>query len=224
MPRFSSTRPNAAYGRVTTYISDGSSEYWALTATARRRFAKGLRAYANVTYSVDKDNDSNERNFSGIQAEDVLNLNQNFGYSERDQRWRTNLTFIWDTPWWGIGMSGSYAYASGQAYSARYGSDANNDGNNVDRPTINGRHLPRNSFRQPDFSTLSLRLGKSFNFGPGSLTLFGECFNCADSANRSVSTNNQIWGTLQQPAATFGVPDQVTTSPRTIQLAVRYDF
>src|SRR6185436_20286430 len=121
-------------------------------------------------------------------------------------------------------MSGSYSYASGQAYSPRFGSDANNDGNNVDRPPINGLHLARNSFRQPDFSTLSLRVGKSFNFGPGSFTLFGECFNCADSANRSVSANNQIWGALQQPGATFGVPDQVTTSPRTIQLAVRYDF
>jgi Carboxypeptidase regulatory-like domain/TonB dependent receptor/TonB-dependent Receptor Plug Domain len=224
MPRFSSTRPNPAYARVTTYTSDARSEYWALTATARRRFARGLRAYANVTYSQDKDNDSNERNFSGIQAEDVLNLDQSWGYSERDQRWRSNLTFIWDTPWWGIGLSGSYTYTSGQAYSARYGTDANNDGNNVDRPTIAGEHLPRNSFRQPDFSTLSLRLSKSFDIGPGDLTVFGECFNCADSANRSISTNNQIWGSAQTPAANFGVIDQVTLSPRTIQLAVRYDF
>jgi outer membrane receptor protein involved in Fe transport len=225
MPRFSSTRPNTAYGRVTTYVSDASSEYWALTATARRRFAAGLRAYANVTYSQDKDNDSNERNFSGIQAEDVLNLQGSmWGYSERDQRWRSNLTFIWDTPWWGIGLSGSYTYTTGQAYSARYGSDANNDGNNVDRPTIAGEHLERNSFRQPDFSTVSLRLGKSFNLGPGALTVFGECFNCADSANRTISASNQTWGTGQTPVATFGVLDQVTTNPRTIQLAVRYDF
>jgi len=225
MPRFSSTRPNTAYGRVTTYVSDASSEYWALTATARRRFAAGLRAYANVTYSQDKDNDSNERNFSGIQAEDVLDLQGSmWGYSERDQRWRSNLTFIWDTPWWGIGLSGSYTYTTGQAYSARYGSDANNDGNNVDRPTIAGEHLERNSFRQPDFSTVSLRLGKSFNLGPGALTVFGECFNCADSANRTISASNQTWGTGQTPVATFGVLDQVTTNPRTIQLAVRYDF
>jgi hypothetical protein len=225
MPRFSSTRPNPAYARVTTYTSDARSEYWALTATARRRFAAGLRTYANVTYSQDKDNDSNERNFSGIQAEDVLDLEGSmFGYSERDQRWRSNLTFIWDTPWWGIGVSGSYTYTTGQAYSARYGSDANNDGNNVDRPTIAGEHSERNSFRQPDFSTVSLRLGKSFNLGPGALTVFGECFNCADSANRTISASNQTWGTGQTPVATFGVLDQVSLSPRTIQLAVRYDF
>jgi hypothetical protein len=225
MPRYSSTRPNTAYGRVTTYISDASSEYWALTATARRRFAQGFRAFANVTYSHDKDNDSNERNFSGIQAEDVNDLDGTmWGYSERDQRWRSALSFIWDTPWWGIGVSGSYTYASGQAFSARFGSDANNDGNNVDRPTINGEHLERNSFRQPDFSTISLRIGKAFRFGPGDLTVFGECFNCADSANRSISTNNQTWGNAQTPSATFGVVDQVTLSPRTIQLAVRYDF
>ena len=225
MPRFDQgNRPNKAYARITTYTSDSHSEYWAITGTARRRFAKGLRAYANVTFSHDKDDDSNERNFSGIQAEDVLNLDQNWGYSERDQRWRSNLTFIWDTPWWGIGLSGSYTYASGQAFSPRYGSDANNDGNNVDRPTINGKHLARNSYRQPDFSTVSMRIGKSFNIGPGGLTIFGECFNCMDAANRSISANNQIWGTAQLPNATFNVIDQVTTSPRTIQLAVRYDF
>ncbi len=224
MPRFSSTRPNRAYARVTTYTSDARSEYWALTATARKRWGANFRAFANVTYAHDKDNDSNERNFSGIQAEDVLNLDQNWGYSERDQRWRSNLSFSWDTPWWGIGLSGSYQYASGQAFSARFGSDANNDGNNVDRPTINGVHLGRNTFRQPDFSSISLRLGKSFTLPVGSLTVFGECFNCADSANRSISAANQTWGTGQTPAANFGVIDQVTTSPRTIQLALRYDF
>jgi hypothetical protein len=69
-----------------------------------------------------------------------------------------------------------------------------------------------------------LRLAKAFNLGPGDLTLFAECFNCADSANRSFSTTNQRWGTGQTPLATFGVLDQVTTSPRTIQLAVRFDF
>src|SRR6185436_19366264 len=122
------------------------------------------------------------------------------------------------------GLSGSYTYTSGQAYSPRYGSDANNDGNNVDRPTIAGEHLERNSFRQPDFSTVSLRLGKSFNLGPGALTVFGECFNCADSANRTISASNQTWGTGQTPVATFGVLDQVSLNPRTIQLAVRYDF
>lgn len=224
LPRYSSTRPNTAYARITTYTSDASSEYWALTATARRRWGSSFRTYANVTYSHDKDDDSNERNFSGIQAEDVNNLDGMWGYSDRDQRWRSNLTFAWDSPWWGIGLSGTYSYSSGQAFSGRFGSDANNDGNNVERATVNGEHFERNSFRQPDFSTLSLRLGKSFKAGPGEVTIFGECFNCADSANRSISANNQIWGTGNTPNATFGVADQVTTSPRTIQFAVRYDF
>ncbi|HVR37840.1 MAG TPA: TonB-dependent receptor [Thermoanaerobaculia bacterium] len=224
LPRYSSTRPNTAYGRITTYISDARSEYWALTATARKRWGANFRTFANLTYSEDKDNDSNERNFSGIQAEDVNNLDGTmFSYSERDQRWRANTTFAWDVKW-GIGLSGSFSYASGQAYSARLGTDANNDGNNVERPTVGGKHFDRNSFRQPAFSSVSLRVAKAFNFGPGALTVFGECFNCANAANRTVSTTNQTWGAGQTPVATFGVRDQVTQTPRTIQLAVRYDF
>ncbi|HEX7153074.1 MAG TPA: TonB-dependent receptor [Thermoanaerobaculia bacterium] len=226
-PLYSATRPNSAYGSVKMYTSDSRSEYSAITATFRRRFAQGFRAYANVTYSHDKDDDSNERNFSGIQGEDVYDLANSWGYSDRDQRWRTNLNFTWDTPWWGIGFSGSYRYASGQGFSPTIGDDrrfGNNDTINNDRPTIAGEHFERNSFRQPDFSDVSLRLSKGFGFGPGELTLFGECFNCGNSANRTISGNNQIWGSAQTPNANFGIADTVTTQPRTWQLAVRYDF
>lgn len=224
LPRYSSTRPNRAYGRVTTYVSDARSEYWALSATFRRRFAEGLRAFAYVTYSKDKDNDSNERNFSGIQAEDFNDLEGSYGFSARDQRWRSSVNVSWDTPWWGIFASGSYRYTSGEAFNATTGTDTNGDGFTNDRPTVNGVHFERNSFRQPGFRDLSLRLGKAFDLGPGSLMLFGECFNCTDYANRSISGTNQRWGTGQTPLATFGVVDQVTQFPRTIQLAVRYDF
>jgi hypothetical protein len=224
LPRYATARPNRNYGRITVYTSDATSKYWALTGTFRRRFAQGFRAYANVTYSHDKDNDSNERNFSGITAEDVNDLDVNWGYSDRDQRWRTSLNFSWDTPWLGIGFSGSYRYATGQAFSATTNADTNNDTNRNDRPSVDGEHFDRNSFRQPDFSELSLRLSKGFGFGPGALTLFGECFNCGNSANRTISANNQRWGTTATPLATFGVTDQVTTFPRTWQLALRYDF
>ena len=224
-PRYNqTTRPNPAYARITTYMSDAESEYYAISATARRRFTEGFRVYANVTYSQDKDNDSNERNFSGIQAEDVRDIDLNWGYSDRDQRWRSNVTFTWDTPWWGILFSGSYRYATGQTFNPLRGDDANNDGSTTDRPTVNGVHFARNSFRQPGFSEVSLRLGKGFRLGPGEIMLFGECFNCTDNENRSISTTNQRWGTAQTPGATFGVADQVTNLPRTIQLAVRYDF
>ena len=100
----------------------------------------------------------------------------------------------------------------------------NLDGNSgTDRPTVNGEHFERNSFRQPDFYSLDLRLSKGFNIGPGDLDLFVECFNCSDAENRSVLGSDQVWGAGQTPTSFFGREDGVGT-PRTFQLGVRYDF
>ncbi|HYN21206.1 MAG TPA: TonB-dependent receptor [Thermoanaerobaculia bacterium] len=222
LPRYSSTRPFPFYGTIIESRSDGKSEYTALTATLRRRYADNFSLYGSVTYSKDKDDDSNERNFAGIQAEDYNNLDVNWGYSNRDQRWRGILNAVWDTPWWGIGISGAFRYTTGSPFTATIGSDVNNDAvSGTDRPTVNGVHFERNSFRQPDYYSLDLRVGKDFNIGPGALALFAECFNCSDTDNRFVTDTR--WGPAQTPTATFGREVGVGT-PRTFQLAVRYDF
>jgi hypothetical protein len=221
-PHYSSTRPNPFYDRITTSLSDAESKYTALTATLRRRYADNFSFYGAVTWSKDKDNDSNERNFSGIQAEDFNNLDNAWGYSARDQRWKGVVNGVWDTPWWGLGLSGSFRYATGSPYTPLAGVDLNNDGiGDSDRPTVNGVHFARNSFRQPDTYSLDLRLSKGFDVGPGDLQVFAECFNCTDAANRFVE--NRTWGTGATPRAGFGDETGVGT-PRTIQLALRYDF
>ncbi|MEA2561915.1 MAG: hypothetical protein QOH06_3419 [Acidobacteriota bacterium] len=222
LPRYSSTTPFPFYGRVIESLSDGESKYTAVTATLRRRYADNFSMYGSVTWSRDKDNDSNERNFSGIQAEDYNNLDSSWAFSNRDQEWRGVLNGLWDTPWWGIGFSGAFRYASGSPYSATVGVDQNNDGESgTDRPTVGGVHFERNSFRQPDFLSLDLRLAKDFNIGPGDISVFAECFNCTDAGNRFVTDTR--WGTGQTPSATFGQEVGVGV-PRTFQLALRYDF
>ncbi len=251
LPRYSLARPNAFYARITTSVSDARSKYYAITGTLRRRFANNFSAEAVVTYSVDKDSDSNERNFAGIQAEDFNNLEGSYSYSARDQRWRLLGNAVWQTPFWGIGLSGSTRYTSGQAYIPRANFDFNNDAeNSTDRPTIgctfvpnnpaatandcaaNGQHLGRNSFRQPRFFSLDLRLSKAFRIGPGDLSVFIECFNCTNIANWTVPSTNQTWGRQPGPTQTGPAPTplasfgQATTpgTPRTVQVAGRYDF
>ncbi len=87
-------------------------------------------------------------------------------------------------------------------------------------------NLGRNSERQPNFFTLDMRLNKSFRIGPVDLSLFGECFNCTNKANRFISGNDQIWGTAQTPRSTFGVVDALNSAyvPRTFQLGARIEF
>lgn len=230
LPSYSSTLPNTYYSRITTLVSDARSKYVGATATLNRRFADSFSLYAAVTWSEDKDSDSNERNFSGIQPEDFNNLDLNYGYSNRDQRWKSVINGVWQSPFWGLGLSGSFRYATGSPYTGLAGRDLNNDGNSgTDRPTVNGVHFGRNTFRQPDFYELDLRLSKGFKVWEGNFELFAECYNCTNAANRFVTSANQTYGA--NPALgvnptvnpRFGIEDGVGT-PRYVQLGIRYDF
>ncbi len=229
LPAYSSTTPNQYYARITTLLSDARSKYYGVTATLNRRFADSFSLYAAVTYSKDKDNDSNERNFSGIQPEDFNDLDLNYGYSNRDQRWKGVVNGVWQSPFWGLGLSGSFRYSTGSPYTGTAGRDLNNDGNNTDRPTVNGVHFDRNSFRQPDFYELNLRLSKGFKIWESNLQLFAECFNCSNAANRFVTSANQTYGANPSLGVNptvnprFGIEDGVGT-PRTVQLGIRLDF
>ncbi len=216
-------RPNPRYGRITMITSDARSEYWGIAAALQRRFADGLAALLSVTYAWDRDNDSNERVYSTIFAEDPYRFREEeWGYSARDIRWKIGLAALWDTPLWGLSLSGTFRYYSGYVFNATTTTDANKDGNFTDRPTVNGEHFGRNTFRGPEHYFLHLRLAKQLALGPGRLALYAECFNCTNHENAGIAST--IWGDGQTPAATFGHATVMTTYVRTFQLALRYDF
>jgi hypothetical protein len=230
---YSTVRPDPFYGRVSTYTTDATSKYEAVTLNIQHRFTKDLQFFASATWSEDKDSDSNERNFAGAQAEDLHNLDGSYGWSNRDQRWRLGANANWNTPWWGIGLSGTVRFSSGTDFTATTGSDTtagNQDGFTNDRPTINGVHFSRNQFRNPSSYQADFRLAKTFNLGsfgsnmmgPLGVTVLVECFNCTNTANRFVT--NTTWGAAQTPSSTFGITNGVTTLPRTLQFAGRIDF
>ncbi|MEO6324704.1 MAG: TonB-dependent receptor [Thermoanaerobaculia bacterium] len=223
---YSTTRPNKAYGRVIIYKSDGRSRFGSVSMTARKNFAGGFRAFGSVTWSEDRDNDDNERNFSGIFSEDVNNLEGQYGYSGRDIKWRLlgNVSYERNlTKSIGLFASALFNYQTGRPYTAFTNVDVNKDTvGGTDRPTVNGNHIARNTFRQPDFYTLDLRVGASFEIGPGRASIFAEVFNLTNTANRS--TSNTIYGVGPDPRADFGTLNGYTQTPRTVQLAARYDF
>jgi Carboxypeptidase regulatory-like domain/TonB dependent receptor len=229
-PVYSTVRPDPFYGRVSTYTTDATSKYEAVTLNIQHRFSSNLQFFASATWSEDKDSDSNERNYAGAQAEDLHNLAGSYSWSNRDQRWKLGANANWNTPWWGIGLSGTARFASGTTYTATTGSDTNGDGFFNDRPTIAGVHFIRNQFRQPSIYQADFRLAKTFNIGsfggnaigPLGLTALVECFNCTNTAQRFVT--NTTWGTGQTPSSTFGITNGVTTLPRTLQFAGRIDF
>lgn len=223
LPHYSTTAfPYAFYGTVTTSKSDAISKYDDISVRIARQFADHWSASASVTLAHDRDNDSNERNFAGIQAEDFNDLNRNYGYANRDQRWRTSVNGIWETPLVGIVLSGSFRFSTGSAFTPVANSDLNGDGqSSTDRPTIAGSHLGRNSYRQPNFYSLDMRLGKSLVIAPVEILAFIECFNLTNAGNRFVT--NTTWGTSQTPNTGFNDPVGVGT-PRTAQVGVRVSF
>jgi hypothetical protein len=220
--------PFPFYGRITEYKSDGSSKFYSITANLNRRFAENLTANVSATYSRDKDDDSNERNFSGIQAEDYNNLGLNYGFADRDRRWTVAANAVWNTPWYGIGIAGSFRYLTGLPFNATINADVNGDGvSSTDRPTVDGAHFDRNSFRQPDQYSLDIRLSKAFSVGPVQISVLADCYNCTNHANRFI--NNTVWGPNQTANANFGLETGFPTGvgaipPRTFQFGARVDF
>ncbi|MBP1619469.1 MAG: hypothetical protein H6Q02_236 [Acidobacteria bacterium] len=224
LPRYASARPNTYYGNVYSYNSGARSEYLGISMVVQQRLTAGLSGWLSIGWSEDKDNDSNERNYSGMFVEDKNDLDNNWGFSDRDQTWKIRATGLWDTGFWGLLFSGNFFFNSGTPYSAFTGSDSNNDKDRfTDRPTIDGVHLGRNIYRNDDYWRIDLRLQKSFNLGPGEVSLIAECFNVTDEAYYYVS--NTTWGTGQTPLSTFGATSYGGgIAPRTWQFALRYDF
>jgi hypothetical protein len=225
---WSRVRPNPAYARVSVYRSDARAQFESVTLSARKNFANGFRFFGSATWAEDKDNDSNERNFSGFFAEDLHNLDGSYSWSNRDIRWRFVGNVSYDrqiTKSVGIFTSAVYRYQTGLPFNPQAGADVNRDGDSgTDRPTVNGVHLDRNSFRQPDFSELDMRFGVGIELGPGKLSLFAEVFNLFNVRDSFVNAGQSVYGTGNTPNASFGVPTGINNTPRTVQLAARYDF
>jgi hypothetical protein len=121
-------KPYPFYGTILTSKSDATALYYAATFHVQRHFSNSFSMNAGLTWSRDYDNDSNERNFAGIQAEDYNNLDLNWGPSARDQTWKGSVSAVWDTPFWGLGLSGSYSYNTGSTRNPIINSDVNGDG------------------------------------------------------------------------------------------------
>jgi hypothetical protein len=205
--------------------------------------SRHLQFQVNGTLGWNRDDDSNERNFSGITYQDAFNFAQEYSWSRDDIRRRLIASALYDLPL-GFQISGIMTWRSGLPFSAYTNTDSNRDGNFTDRPIINGALLERNSFRQPNFWNTDLRISKNFKITERQrVELIVDLFNAFNYENRSfqVSTNEStttakgsIWGTGQTPLstfATFRLPDgslniggASVSSPIQTQFALRYVF
>ncbi|HTD43865.1 MAG TPA: carboxypeptidase regulatory-like domain-containing protein [Bryobacteraceae bacterium] len=207
-----SLRPNPNYGRLLSQESTARSNYDGLTLLINKRMSRRLQFQVNGTLAWSYDNDSNERNFSGVTYQDAFCLDCEYTYSRDDIRRRMGASGIYQLPF-GFQISGLMTWRTGLPFTAFTGVDSNTDGNFTDRPYINGVSLPRNSFRQPNYWSTDLRVSKEFRVTERQRVEFSaDLFNAFNKTNfsYSVSTNEStttalgsVWGKGQSPAQTF---------------------
>lgn len=183
---FPTGRLNPAIDWLSINESSAHSDYNALTFSLRRRFAQKFTVSANYTFARNRDDDSNERNFDQELALNPYDLQAEAGFSKQDVRHNLNVSGVYDVGY-GFTFSTILITRSGFPYTAIFDNDFNNDTNeDNDRAIVNGRVVGRNTFRQPNFFNLDLRLLKSFSFGEKyKLALSAEVFNVTRSTNKS---------------------------------------
>ncbi len=207
-----SKRPNPNFNILRDQESATRATYDSMTLSLNKR-GKRLQLLASYTLAYSRDNDSNERNFAGIAYEDAFNLAQEFTWSREDIRHRGALSAVYNLPF-GFQVSTITTWRTGIPFSAFTGVDSNKDSQFTDKPIINGVHLRRNLFRQPNFFNIDLRASKTFTFHEKhKLALIFDMFNLINKHNffYQVSTNDisssaaagGIWGTAQTPLPAF---------------------
>lgn len=230
-PIFPTNRPNPNFGRLSINESSAHSSYQALVITLTRRFAQRYQMQANYTLARNRDDDSNERNFSGERTFNVFDLTLENAYSKQDVRHSFNVNGLVDLGR-GFTLSGIMIARSGFPYTPVIGFDIQNDGNDDnDRAIINGRAVERNSFRQPFFFNFDVRLLKSFRLAETKrLDLSAEVFNVTRNTNKNFGNDSiSEFGTPAGPVATAGealfAPSTARFGgPRQLQLGVRFVF
>jgi hypothetical protein len=189
-PIFPTTRPNPNIGWLSINESTAHSTYDGLTLSLRRRLAQRYQFMANYTLARNRDDDSNERNFSREVELNPFDLSIEAAPSKQDIRNTLNLSGLFDLGR-GFTLSGIVLTRSAVPFTAIIGSDQQNDQNDDnDRAIINGRVASRNSFRQPSFFNLDLRLLKAFRLGETRrLDLSFEAFNVTRNGNKNFAND-----------------------------------
>jgi len=230
MPIFPRTRPNSTIGILSINESTAKSHYDAVVTSVQARYGR-LNAQATYTLAWNKDDDSNERQFSRETALNPFDVSSEWTWSKQDVRHSVTLSGVADLPW-GLTFGAVLLARSALPYTAVIGADTQNDGNDAnDRAIIDGHVSARNAFRQPSFFDLDLRLVKGIHLGKSNrIDLIAELFNATRAGNKGFGNDAvSTFGTPQAPSATAGQPLFAPTTaryggPRQLQVGARVSF
>jgi hypothetical protein len=214
-------------GDITDTVGSAKSLYRGFTIGARKRLSHRFLFDANYTVSVDRDDDSNERDPFTFRYANFFNLAKEYSYSDRDNRHRFNFYTVADLPW---KIQGNVRM---QAHSAQPITDVSGPGTGAPCSITNSNTrfvIPAGGGTAIDCGRNHLRKDNgffSFDFGVARPFQIGEHFRIIpriELFNTFNNTNNV--NPLSSPALfdfngflRLGVGD-----PRQAQLSVRLEF
>jgi len=236
-PIYSSVRPFPKYGFVYMTDSSARSLYRGFTSTVNVR-RKRVTVDATYTLAYSYSHDDHERGISGANYVDAYNLNNEYGYSNIDQRHQFATNALFYMPF-GFDFSTSMRFNSGRPFSPSTGVDSNGDGIVRDRPLQDGQVLRRNTFRNIGYSDVSLRVQRHFAVPKdrGRLSISAEIFNLFNFDNVEIGGNqftygpslavpstNPNFGKIKDAQGNFLTGGVLRTSPFQVQVGLRYEF
>jgi hypothetical protein len=213
---------------LTAVQSTAKSRYNGITAELRRSAGSRLQFQLNYTLSFDKADDDNERDPFSFRYARADSLEQEYNWSDRDQRHRFNAWVLAILPG-DIYMNNRLSAYSAQPTSESCGADNQPTGERAlptsadptrDRICPDGHVLQRNTIRRDNaYFSWDIRLSKPLNFGrQGALELIFEAFNVTNHDNfkdpSTVGTFLAFDGTIRSGLG----------EPRQFQAGVRYLF
>jgi len=249
VPKYTGTRPNTAFSRITEIQSSVSSEYYGFTVAANRRLTNGIQFQTSYTYSKATDNGQNSQTFTtGNSPLDPFNLDDERSRSSFDVPHHFVASLIYNTDsMYGVGHSSAVGRAifggwtiapvvtgsSGFAYTATTSGNIGS-GTSTGALGVGGSsRLPNtkpNAFRAPHFWDVDLRLSRRFNLGEKrNIELLADGFNIF---NKQIVTGvGTRMYTLSGTTLTFDPTFGTTTTTanffykeRQIQLGARFTF
>jgi hypothetical protein len=219
---YTGNAPFGNLGSITDTVSSAKSLYRGVTFGVRKRMSHRFLFDANYTYSVDKDDDSNERDPFTFRYADLHNLKAEYSNSDRDERHKFNFYTVSNLPW------GFDADVRMQAHSAQPITDVANLNptgapcsiTNSNTRFVNGVDCGRNHLRKDNaFFTFDFGIARPFHLGERfRIVPKLEMFNTFNNKNNiNPLSSPQLFdfnGFLR-----VGVGD-----PRQAQLSVRLEF
>jgi hypothetical protein len=180
---YPTTKLDPRFNFVIASEASARSNYNAFITSLNVQRAK-YNITTNYTLGYNKSQSDNERPVGSVSRESQANLSNDYGWAQIDIRHNFTNTAVVYMPF-GFTLSNSTRLSSGRTLNATAGSDLNRDGQNNDRPILNGAIIPRNNYRNQAFYQVDMRVERSFVLRneKGRLTVSADFFNLLNNDN-----------------------------------------